>query len=62
MGRGAVVSLLLLMLTLPAALPAKEKAKPVDMKNVKTVFIGWVGVNPTITTCRAIRRRKIGST
>src|SRR5208337_5252332 len=32
--------------TLPAVLPAKEKGKPVDMKNVKTVFIGWVDVNP----------------
>jgi len=46
MKRGAVVSLLLFVLALPAALPAKEKAKPVDMKNVKTVFIGWVDVNP----------------
>lgn len=46
MKRGAVVSLLLFILALPVALPAKEKGKPVDMKNVKTVFIGWVDVNP----------------
>jgi len=46
MKRGAIVALLLLIMALPTVMPAKEKAKPVDMKNIKTVYIGWVDVNP----------------
>ncbi len=46
MKRGAVISILLFTLALPTALLGREKPKPVDMKNIKTVFIGWVAVNP----------------
>jgi hypothetical protein len=46
MKRSALLSLFLVLMTLPTALPAKEKAKPVDMKNIKTVFIGWVDIDP----------------
>jgi len=46
MKRSVIIPLLLLVLAIPLSLPAKEKGKPVDMTNVKTVYIGWVDVNP----------------
>lgn len=46
MKRGPIVSLLLLVMAFPTAVLAKDKGKPVDVKNIKTVFVGWVDVNP----------------
>lgn len=46
MRRSVIISLLVIVLAIPLALPAREKAKPVDMTNIKTVYIGWVDVNP----------------
>lgn len=45
MKRIVVIALLLSCLVLPAALAAKEKAAPMDMKNIHSVFIGWVDMN-----------------
>jgi hypothetical protein len=46
MKRTIVIALLLSCAVLPAALVAKEKGAPVDMKSFHRVFIGWVDVNP----------------
>ncbi len=46
MKRIILIALLLSCMVLPAALAAKEKGTPVDMKNIHLVFIGWVDVNP----------------
>jgi len=45
MKRIAVIALMLLGIALPVA-AAKEKAKPVDMKDINHVFVGWVDINP----------------
>jgi len=46
MKRLAVISLLLFGLALSSSVAAKEKPKPVDLKDVKNVYIGWVDINP----------------
>lgn len=46
MERNRLIPLLLALMALPTALGAKDKGKPVDMKSIKTVFIGWVDIDP----------------
>ena len=45
MQRFTVVALLLLCTAVPVSLAAKEKAKPVDMKDINRIFVGWVDIN-----------------
>ncbi len=44
MKRTIVIAVWLLSITLP--LMAKEKAAPVDLKNMNRVFLGWVDISP----------------
>ena len=48
MKRILVVALLLFCVAMPGSLIAgeKEKAKPVDMKDISRIFVGWVDINP----------------
>jgi len=48
MRRMVVVALLLLCVAVPGSLMAKEKekAKPVDMKDINRIFVGWVDIDP----------------
>jgi hypothetical protein len=46
MKRRIVIAVSLLCVALPALLMAKQKAAPVDLKGMNSVFLGWVNISP----------------